>query len=135
MRIYEICATQALSRTSINLADRVINPYMGCAFGCSYCYSYSSKASKKTGLKCGTRVDVRKNLPEILSQEISENENISKILFGSTTEVYQPIEKKYRLMRKMLKIISKLKTGVKYKFHLHNFNGYCDIDYKADKQE
>jgi DNA repair photolyase len=105
MRIKEIKVEKALSKTSINLADRVINPYRGCEFGCLYCYASKTKKIIRSNLTWGSFVDVKMNAPEIMEKELKEKSDIKKILLSSTTEPYQPLEEKYKLTRKILEII------------------------------
>jgi len=103
----EIFAEKILSRTQITLADYVINHYVGCQFGCLYCYARYSKRCQKHKREWGTFVDVKINAPELLEVELSKLKvTPKKILIGSITEVYQPLEKKYGLTRKILKILA-----------------------------
>ena len=112
MNIKEITIEKALSQTSINLADRVINPYRGCAFGCLYCYAARTKNMKKLAAPWGSFVDIKTNLPALLEKELLLDQNIKTILLGSTTDPYQPIEEKYELSKQILEIIKHHKKEV-----------------------
>ncbi len=103
MEINLINTNKILSPTSITLADYVINPYRGCEFGCDYCYSLNNKNMKKRKDNWGNFVDVKINSPELLKQELDNiNEKGKRVLIGSTTEVFQPVEKKYLIGSKIL---------------------------------
>lgn len=105
MEIIEVNITHCLNKTSINLGERVINPYKGCAYGCVYCYVRSNKSTKKDSREWGTYVEARINSPEILVKEL-EKLRVKRVLLGSTTECFQPIEKTYKLTERILKILN-----------------------------
>jgi DNA repair photolyase len=56
----------------------------------------------------GEYVDVRINAPELLEKEITVK-NPKTVLLGSTTECFQPIEKKCRVTERILEILNKHK--------------------------
>lgn len=108
MLITEYKPQKLLSKTVLNLADYVINPYRGCQFACNYCYVKSFKAIKKKvlkGFEYGSFVDVKINSLDLLCKEI-QNENPKSVILGASTEIYQPLEKKYQLTRNILKKLS-----------------------------
>jgi DNA repair photolyase len=109
IEIREVPAERCLNPTSIDLGEYVINPYRGCAFGCLYCYARCSKKNLKDTREWGTYVDVRVNLPELLEKELFEKKP-GRVLLGSTTECFQPAEKKYRLTENILKILNARKV-------------------------
>ncbi|MBP7652424.1 radical SAM protein [Candidatus Dependentiae bacterium] len=113
MKFNEICAEKILSRTQISLADYVINHYVGCQYSCLYCYARYSKRNLKSKRDWGSFVDIKINAPFLLEQEL-EKVKPEKVLLGSITEVYQPVEKKYELTRKILEILAehKIKTVI-----------------------
>ncbi|MFW6130489.1 MAG: radical SAM protein [Atribacterota bacterium] len=97
---------RALSPTGIDIADRVINPYIGCQFGCEFCYSRANKRIKRIKKKWGDFVWVKGNFVDILNQELRDsNKKIKRVLIGSTTDPLQPVEKKYRLTESVLKVL------------------------------
>lgn len=104
----EVKIQRILNPTSINLGEYVINPFMGCEYSCLYCYVRSNKVISKRAGEWGKYVDIRINAPELLEKEI-----ISKkpkcVLLGSTTDCFQPIEKKYRITKTILEILNKHK--------------------------
>ena len=104
--IREIKCERVLNPTGIDLGDYVINPYRGCTFGCLFCYVRFNKNTLKESRPWGSYVDVRVNMPELLEKEILQKRP-GKVLLGSTTECFQPAEKKYGLTRKILEILQK----------------------------
>ena len=94
MKIIEQKITTILRPTSINLAPYVINPYQGCQLGCLFCYAQFSKKAQKEPFKWGEYVKVKVNALEVLNRELGSIRP-EKVLLGSTTECFQPVEKKY----------------------------------------
>lgn len=109
LEINEITINRILNPTSIDLGEYVINPYMGCEFACLYCYVRSNKVVRKREKPWGTYVDVRSNAPDLLEKEVLEKKP-KNVLLGSTTECFQPIEKKFQLTRKLLEILNRYKV-------------------------
>jgi DNA repair photolyase len=109
--INEINADKVLGLTKISLADYVINHYVGCQYGCLYCYAKYTKRAKKRNIEWGTYVDVKINSVELLKKELEKNRP-ETVMLGSITEVYQPIEKKYELTRKILEILAEYEIPV-----------------------
>ena len=95
---------RALSSTGIGIADYVINPYRGCEYGCLYCYSQRNKCFQKRKEKWGTFVDIKKDIVQVLKRELRDN-RISRVMLGSTTEVYQPIEAVIKNTRSILECL------------------------------
>lgn len=107
MDIQEITTQKTLSPTGITIADYVINPYRGCAMGCHYCYAKRNKNTEQK--EWGNFVEVKTNtiqqLKQDLEQELRTRTSIERVLIGSTTEVYQPLEKRYQFMPDILKLL------------------------------
>jgi len=84
------------------------NAYLGCQHSCSYCYAkwYCKK----------DEIRVKINAPEILKGELQKRIDKDKpkepVCFGSISDPYQPIERKYQLTRKMLEVCDKLSYPV-----------------------
>lgn len=110
LEINEVTINRILNPTSIDLGEYVINPYRGCEFSCLYCYVRSNKVVRKREKPWGTYVDVRKNSPDLLEKEVLEKKP-KVVLLGSTTECFQPIEKKYQLTGKLLEILNRYKVS------------------------
>ncbi len=94
-----------LAPSSIPLGDFVINPYRGCRIGCAYCYAQKNKNILKRNMPWGSFVDVKVNAPHILREEL-KGKKIKRVLIGSTTEVYQPCENDFGLMREILAMLN-----------------------------
>ena len=101
MEIIEQNITTILRPTGINLAPYVINPYQGCELGCLFCYAQFSKKARKEILEWGEYVRVKLNALKVLERELAVIKPI-KVLLGSTTECFQPIEKKYRVTKAII---------------------------------
>lgn len=114
MVITEYKPERILSRTVLSLADYVINPYRGCQFGCSYCYVKTFKAIEKRlkkNLDYGNFVDIKINALDLLEEELKINKPASVVL-GASTEIYQPVEKKYKTTRGILKLLNKFNVKI-----------------------
>jgi DNA repair photolyase len=95
-----------LNPTSIDLGEYVINPYMGCEYSCLYCYVRSNKViSKRSGI-WGAYVDIRINAPELLEKELLSKKP-ECVLLGSTTDCFQPVEKRCTVTKRILEILNK----------------------------
>jgi len=105
----EVKISRILNPTSIDLGEFVINPFMGCEFACLYCYVRSNRVISRKKEPWGEFVDVRINAPELLDKELSAKKP-KRVLLGSTTECFQPIEKKYLLSAKILEILNRHKV-------------------------
>ncbi|NSW94529.1 MAG: radical SAM protein [Bacteroidales bacterium] len=85
--------------------DYVINPYVGCQHGCSYCYARFIKKFTGHTEPWGKFVDVRINAADLLIKEIRKKKRGSVWVSG-LCDPYQPLEKKYEITRKCLKILT-----------------------------
>jgi len=106
----EVKIKRILNQTSIDLGEYVINPFMGCEFSCLYCYVRSNRVVARKNKPWGEYVDMRVNAPELLEREIASKKP-KTVLLGSTTECFQPIERKYRISGKVLEILNKHKIN------------------------
>ncbi|MFH1697902.1 MAG: radical SAM protein [Candidatus Omnitrophota bacterium] len=104
----EVKISRILNPTAIDLGEYVINPFMGCEFSCLYCYVRSNRVVSRKNKPWGEYVDIRINAPELLEKELLLKKP-QAVLLGSTTECFQPIEKKYRLTRRILEILNQHK--------------------------
>ncbi len=99
---------------------------MGCEYSCLYCYVRSNKVISKRLGEWGNYVDIRINAPELLEKEI-----VSKkpkcVLLGSTTDCFQPIEKKYMITKSILDILNKHKVYYHILTRSHNIVEYLDL--------
>src|SRR4051794_27433507 len=86
-----------------------INPYRGCEHGCIYCYARPSHAylELSPGLDFETRLFAKTNAPELLRGELSRSGyKPPSIAIGANPDCYQPIERKHKITRQLLEILS-----------------------------
>ncbi len=89
--------------------DRSINPYRGCEHGCIYCFARPTHAylGLSPGLDFETRLVARPTAPEVLARELaSKRYAVAPIALGTNTDPYQPIEARYRIMRRVVEVLS-----------------------------
>ncbi|NRA99267.1 MAG: PA0069 family radical SAM protein [Rhodobacteraceae bacterium] len=101
---------QVLTRnTSPDISfDRSINPYRGCEHGCIYCFARPTHAylGLSPGLDFETRLIARPDAHEQLARELARKSyRPATVAIGTNTDPYQPIEKGYRLMRRLLEVL------------------------------
>lgn len=109
MKIKEIKAKSIITKTRLPEGDFVINPYVGCVHGCKYCYARFMKRFTGHTEPWGFFVDVKINAPDSIPEKTDKFKNKS-ICIGSVTDPYQPIERKYKLTRKILEKLIPLQS-------------------------
>lgn len=90
--------------------DRSINPYRGCEHGCIYCFArpYHSYVGLSPGLDFETRLFAKINAAEALTADLSAPGYVpGMIALGTSTDPYQPIERRYGLTRQILEVLDK----------------------------
>ena len=90
--------------------DRSINPYRGCEHGCVYCFARPTHAylGLSTGLDFESKLFMKPNAPELLERELSAADYSPKsIAIGTNTDPYQPIERRYQIMRRILEVLDR----------------------------
>ena len=88
--------------------DRSINPYRGCEHGCVYCFARPTHSymGLSPGLDFESKLFVKPDAARLLDKELSkEGYQPRTIAIGTNTDPYQPIEKKYRIMREILEVL------------------------------
>ncbi len=106
----EILCKSALNKTGIPGYDYCLNPYVGCTHGCIYCYA--SFMCRFTGHKekWSEFVDVKINMAEILAKQLCRRcRPQGKVLFGTVTDTYQPVEADCRITRSCLELCADYK--------------------------
>ena len=86
--------------------ERSINAYRGCEHGCVYCFARPSHSylDLSPGLDFETKIFFKSNAAELLRIEFNNpNYEVKTISLGNITDVYQPVEKRLRITRKLLK--------------------------------
>jgi len=89
--------------------EQSINPYRGCEHGCIYCYARPSHAylELSPGLDFETRLFAKTNAVELLKKELSRRGyRATPMAFGTNTDCYQPIERRYQAMRGLLQLLA-----------------------------
>jgi len=106
MKIKEIQCKSALVKCGFPGGGLAINPYIGCGHGCVYCYARFMKRFTGHTEEWGNFVDVRVNIADVLKKDLkSPKYRGEQIHIGTVTDPYQPIEKKYKLTRNILKVL------------------------------
>ncbi len=90
--------------------DRSINPYRGCEHGCVYCFARPTHAylGLSPGIDFESKLFMKPDAPELLARELSAATYVPRtIAIGTNTDPYQPIERRYELMRRILQVLEK----------------------------
>lgn len=90
--------------------DRSINPYRGCEHGCIYCFARPSHAfmGLSPGLDFETRLFAKPNAAELLERELSHPKYVVRpIAIGTNTDPYQPVDRRYGIMRDLLEVLDR----------------------------
>jgi len=88
--------------------DRSINPYRGCEHGCIYCFARPTHTyhGMSAGLDFETQLFVKPDAPELLRKELAAASYTPRtIAMGTNTDPYQPIERKWKLTRRILEVL------------------------------
>ncbi len=95
--------------------DRSINPYRGCEHGCVYCFARPTHAymGLSPGLDFETKLFAKPNAAELLEKELSHSSYKPRVMaMGTNTDPYQPIERRYRITRSVLEVLSRFNHPV-----------------------
>ncbi len=85
--------------------DYSLNPYVGCAFGCAYCYAAFFVPDEAQARDWGNWVDIKVNALALLKRRTTDVAG-KRILIGSATDPYQPLEQRVRLTRAILNLLA-----------------------------
>jgi len=118
MRIVTANKGPILTKTGFYEYDYCLNPYVGCRYGCAYCYV---RFFLKDEAGWGGFLRTRDHLPDRLPKELQKLPMTirkkgkvtfqgpalrdARIVLGTMTDPYQPVEKQKRLTRKALEIL------------------------------
>ncbi|PYT08648.1 MAG: hypothetical protein DMF49_04585 [Acidobacteria bacterium] len=111
-RIIEVRVRTILNRTGGFLAgfDYSLQPYRGCQLSCAYCY-VREMAVQKTNryrLPWAEWLEVKVNAPEVLATDAARGRiDGARIFCSSSTDPYVPVERRYRITRDCLEVISR----------------------------
>ncbi len=95
--------------------EQSINPYRGCEHGCVYCYARPSHAylDLSPGLDFETKLFAKTNAPELLERALSKpGYRCRLIALGANTDPYQPIERDFKITRRILEILNEYRHPV-----------------------
>lgn len=102
MDVKQVLCKSIMSKSRLG-TDFSINPYRGCSHACVYCYAPYVLREKR---KWGEFMEVKINAAEILEKDLRRHKKGS-IFISSVTDCYNPLEKKYKLTRKILEKLDK----------------------------
>ena len=88
--------------------DRSINPYRGCEHGCAYCFARPTHAylGLSPGLDFEAKLFAKPNAARLLEKELARpGYEVRTMAIGTNTDPYQPIERRYRIMREILEVL------------------------------
>jgi DNA repair photolyase len=103
--IREIECKSILTKSGIEGVDYGINPYVGCGHGCVYCYAIFMKRFTGHKEEWGTFVDIKVNAAHVLARQMRRAKP-GNIVFGTATDAYQPLERKHRITRACLEVLT-----------------------------
>ena len=95
--------------------DRSINPYRGCEHGCFYCFARPTHAymGLSPGLDFESRLFAKHGAAELLERELAVARYAPDVIaFGTNTDPYQPIERKFRITRSLLEVLQRTRHPV-----------------------
>lgn len=92
-----------------------MNPYQGCEHGCIYCYARNTHEywGYSAGLDFERKILYKGNAAELLEKKLgSANWAPNNIMLSGNTDCYQPLEKKLKITRAILKVFLKYRHPV-----------------------
>ena len=102
VKIVKIRAKSIFTRTKISNLSYSLNQYVGCMHSCLYCYAKYICKWKNYG-KWGDWVEVKINAPELVRGKFIRG----NVFMSTVSDPYQPIERKFKLTRKILENMNK----------------------------
>ena len=92
--------------------DRSINPYRGCEHGCIYCYARPAHAymGLSPGLDFESKLFFKPEAARLLERELSRPTYAPGVIhIGGNTDPYQPVERRLRVTRQVLEVLSRFR--------------------------
>ncbi|HYG13730.1 MAG TPA: PA0069 family radical SAM protein [Methylophilaceae bacterium] len=89
--------------------DRSINPYRGCEHGCTYCFARPTHTylGLSAGLDFESKILIKPEAAKLLRKELAKpSYRCAPIAFGTNTDPYQPLERKYGITRELMQVLS-----------------------------
>ena len=87
-----------------------INPYRGCEHGCIYCYARPAHAymGLSPGLDVESMLFFKPEAARLLERELSSPRHVPEVIhIGGNTDPYQPQERRLRVTRGVLEVLSR----------------------------
>jgi DNA repair photolyase len=87
----------------------MINPYRGCEFACKYCYArYTHEFMEmRDGLDFERKIYVKQHSAWLLRQELRQVRPGESIAIGTSTDPYQPAERKFGVTRAIMEELAR----------------------------
>ena len=92
-----------------------LNPYRRCSHGCSYCYARPTHdyLGYSAGLDFETRIAVKRNTPKLPREALTSKRWTPKVIgLSGNTDAYQPAERRLRITRRCLEVLSEFRNLV-----------------------
>lgn len=92
-----------------------LNPYRGCEHGCAYCYARPTHEylGFSAGVDFETKIFVKERAPELLREALNAGKwKPQVIMMSGVTDCYQPVERKLKLTRQCLEVLSDFRNPV-----------------------
>ena len=92
-----------------------LNPYRGCEHGCIYCYARPTHEylGFSSGLDFESKIMVKLDAPKLLRAELSSPKWQPQVIaLSGVTDCYQPVERKLRLTRRCLEVLTEFRNPV-----------------------
>ena len=85
-----------------------INPYRGCEFGCKYCYARYTHGfmELRDPLEFEEKIFAKRWNPSAFREELARVPSREMIAIGTATDPYQPAERRYGVMRSILRVFA-----------------------------
>lgn len=124
IRVIRGKASRALGKSNLPGVDYTLNPYAGCSHGCVYCYArlYSPREVSENW---GDAVIVKENIAEVLEREVGKKRK-GTVTLSTITDAYQPLEKKFGITRRLIKIL--LRSGFRVSIQTKSSLVLRDLD-------
>ena len=103
--IRKIEAQTVLQKSRLPESTYCLNPYVGCTHRCSYCYARFMRRFTGHSEPWGSFVDVKINASDVLERQLERLRVKGSVLMGSVCDAYQPIEKRYGLSRRCMRLL------------------------------
>jgi DNA repair photolyase len=95
--------------------DQSVNAYRGCEHGCIYCYARPSHGylNLSPGLDFETKLFAKPEAAKLLRAELAKpGYACSPIALGTNTDPYQPIEREWKITRRILEVLAECRHPV-----------------------